>query len=81
MNLFRVENDVKLLRNRVRMLQMEHERAQKKITETYTKAENLERLKEQNNMKYMKNLEAKQKREAELKRADNGKTYAEVRKA
>lgn len=26
-----VENDVKLLRNRVRMLQMEHEKAQKKI--------------------------------------------------
>lgn len=29
--LSRVENDVKLLRNRVRMLQMEHEKAQRKI--------------------------------------------------
>jgi hypothetical protein len=28
---FRMENDVQLLRNRVRMLQMEHEKAKKKI--------------------------------------------------
>jgi prefoldin subunit 5 len=47
--LFRVENDVKLLRNRVRMLQMEHDRAQKKINETQNKAETLERLKHENN--------------------------------
>ena len=45
------------------MLQMEHERAQKKITETYVKAENLERLKEQNNEKFLKQLQEKEKRE------------------
>ena len=39
--LFRVENDVKLLRNRVRMLQMEHEKAQKKIQETAKKTDEL----------------------------------------
>lgn len=36
-----VENDVKLLRNRVRMLQMEHEKAQKKIQETAKKTDEL----------------------------------------
>ena len=48
-----VENDVKLLRNRVRMLQTEHERAHKKINETSRKAEMLEKLKEENDAKYI----------------------------
>lgn len=34
---FRVANDVKLLKNRVRMLQNEHDRAQKKIQQTTEK--------------------------------------------
>ena len=37
----RVETDVQLLRNRVRMLQMEHEKAQKKISETSKKTDEL----------------------------------------
>ena len=40
----RVENDVKLLRNRVRMLQQEHLKAQKKIQETAKKTEELVQL-------------------------------------
>lgn len=58
---------------------MEHERAQKKITETYNKAENLEKLKEQNNQKFIKNVQEKEKRDNAKKIAENGKTYAEVR--
>ena len=37
--LYRVQTDVKLLRNRVRMLQIEHEKAQRKITETSKKTD------------------------------------------
>jgi hypothetical protein len=33
---------------------MEHERAQKKINETQNKAENLERLKHENNQKFLR---------------------------
>jgi hypothetical protein len=42
---YRVEKDVLLLRNRVRMLQMEHEKAVKKINETQKKAVQLQDLK------------------------------------
>jgi hypothetical protein len=39
---------------------MEHERAQKKISETYNKAETLEKLKEQNNQKFIKQQQDKE---------------------
>ena len=45
---YRVRQDVNLLKNRVRMLQLEHDRAQKKIDETTSKAVKLEQLKTQN---------------------------------
>ena len=62
------------------MLQMEHDRAQKKIQETYTKAENLERLKEQNNQRFLLKIQEKERREQAQKITENGKTFAEVRK-
>jgi len=49
-----VENDVKLLRNRVRMLQMEHEKAQKKIKETAKKTEELVNLRKRNDERFMR---------------------------
>lgn len=49
-----VENDVKLLRNRVRMLQMEHEKAQKKIKETAKKTEELVNLRKRNDDRFMR---------------------------
>ena len=52
--LCRVENDVKLLRNRVRMLQMEHEKAQRKIKETAKKTEELISLRKRNDDKFVK---------------------------
>ena len=51
---FRVENDVKLLRNRVRMLQMEHEKAQKKIQETAKKTDELITLRKRNDERFMR---------------------------
>lgn len=50
----RVENDVKLLRNRVRMLQMEHEKAQKKIQETAKKTDELINLRKRNDERFMR---------------------------
>ena len=50
----RVENDVKLLRNRVRMLQMEHEKAQKKIQETAKKTDELIHLRKRNDERFMR---------------------------
>jgi len=47
-----VENDVKLLRNRVRMLQMEHENATKKVNDTAVKTEELVHLRMTNDMKF-----------------------------
>ena len=49
---FRVETDVQLLRNRVRMLQQEHEKAQKKIHETSKKTDELIQRKTKNDEKY-----------------------------
>ena len=49
-----MENDVKLLRNRVRMLQMEHEKAQKKIQETAKKTEELVNLRKRNDDRFMR---------------------------
>ena len=50
----RVENDVKLLRNRVRMLQMEHEKAQKKIQETAKKTDELILLRKRNDERFIR---------------------------
>lgn len=44
--------DVQLLRNRVRMLQQEHERAQKKIKETSKKTEELVDIRRKNDVKF-----------------------------
>lgn len=49
-----VEKDVELLRNRVRMLQLEEERAMKKISETKKKAQSIMDLKTKNDEKYHK---------------------------
>lgn len=51
-SLNRVENDVKLLRNRVRMLQQEHAKAQKKISETAKKTDELIILRKKNDENY-----------------------------
>ena len=42
-----------MLRNRVRMLQMEHEKAQKKIEDTSHKVTQLEQLKVRNDQKFL----------------------------
>lgn len=47
-----VENDVKLLRNRVRMLEIEHGKAQKKVNDTAKKTSELVHLRMQNDLKY-----------------------------
>jgi len=43
---------VKLLRNRVRMLQIEHEKAQKKVNDTAKKTNELVQLRMQNDMRF-----------------------------
>mmetsp|Transcript_40637 Transcript_40637/g.53302 ORF Transcript_40637/g.53302 Transcript_40637/m.53302 type:complete len:109 (+) Transcript_40637:209-535(+) len=58
-----VENDVKLLRNRVRMLQMEHEKAQKKIQETAKKTDELVNLRKRNDDRFMRQQLEQQHRE------------------
>lgn len=75
-----MENDVKLLRNRVRMLQLEHEKAQKKIDETAKRAEKFEQLKIQNNQKYLQDLAEREKRAHDAVRTSSGVPYAEVRR-
>lgn len=47
-----VEHDVQLLRNRVRMLQQEHEKANKKIQDTSKKTEEIINRRMQNDLKY-----------------------------
>lgn len=47
------------------MLQMEHERAQKKINETSNKTENLEKLKQKNDKEYMLKLAERERQERE----------------
>ena len=44
--------DVELLRNRVRMLQMEEEKAMKKINDTKKKTEDIMELKNRNDEKF-----------------------------
>ncbi len=45
---------MKLLRNRVRMLQLEHEKAQKKIQETAKKTTELINLRKRNDERFMR---------------------------
>lgn len=52
-----VERDVELLRNRVRMLQLEEERALKKISETKKKTQQILELKQKNDAKFQKQLQ------------------------
>jgi len=54
---YRVEHDVQLLRNRVRMLQQENEKANKKIKDTVTKTEQLVKRRLDNDEKYTKALQ------------------------
>ena len=60
-----IETDVKLLRNRVRMLQQEHEKAQKKITETAKKTSELQLLKAKNDERYIRLVGEKSRKDAE----------------
>jgi len=62
-----IETDVKLLRNRVRMLQQEHEKAQKKIAETAKKTSELQLLKAKNDEKYIRVIEERSKKENDVK--------------
>lgn len=50
---FRIEKDVFNLRNRVRLLELEHKRAIKKITEASERAQHMADLKAKNDQKYM----------------------------
>lgn len=52
-----VKRDCSLLRNRVRMLQVEMERANKKIKDTSTKTQEVRQLKQRNDMKFIQKLE------------------------
>ena len=63
----RVENDVKLLRNRVRMLQQEHAKAQKKIQETAKKTDELVILRKKNDENYERRQQIQEKRQQEAK--------------
>ena len=59
---------------------MEHDRAHKKINETSRKADMLEKLKAENDAKFISQLEAKERREREKMQTANGMTFAEVRR-
>lgn len=58
---------------------MEHERAQKKINETQNKAETLERLKHENNQKFLRQLKEQELKEQQRSVAKNGETFADLR--
>lgn len=68
-----------LLRNRVRMLQLEHQRATKKINETTTKANQLEKLKKENDERYMKQLLDQKRKSMNDKRNTSGINFSEIR--
>lgn len=63
----KIENDIQLLKNRVRMLQKEKEKADKKIVETKSKAEEIMKRKNENDRLYEKrrDKERQQKLESE----------------
>lgn len=70
--MFRVENDVTLLKNRVRMLKQEHEKAEKKIRETNAKADKLERIRLENDRKFIRQQQAEEKKQAMLRSQEEG---------
>lgn len=74
-----MKQDVNLLKNRVRMLQLEHDRAQKKINETTSKAVQLEKLKVQNDQKYIQMLQHQQYMKMMQRMTANGEMKSEVR--
>lgn len=59
---------------------MEHERAQKKIEETAKKAEDLEKLKEANNQKFLEEIQEKEKKMKEQVQTAEGVPYVEIRR-
>jgi hypothetical protein len=74
-----MKRDVQLLRNRVRMLEQEYLRAEKKIAETETRAQKLFRLKEENNQRYLQEVELKERRAQESMRSVSGVKFSEIR--
>ena len=56
-----VQKDVDLLKNRVRMLEIEEQRALKKIEETKQKTKTLLQLRDKNNKKYLEKLKEQEK--------------------
>jgi len=74
----KIEKDIQLLKNRVRMLQKEKEKADKKIVQTKAKAEEILARKKENDKLYHKKLKEKEKfKKAELERR---KKFKEERK-
>lgn len=59
----KIEQDIQLLKNRVRMLQKEKEKADRKIVETKSKAEEIIKRKMENDALYQEKLKEKEKRE------------------
>lgn len=77
----RVQQDVDLLHNRIKMLRLEEERAMKKIQETRNKADQIMELKKENDGKYEQKLKDQQKMNKRLnmkkgKRYEEGKSRA-----
>ena len=62
-----LQRDVEQLRNRVRMLRQEVTRANKKITETKTKTQQMQKLQIQNDEQVIRKLEEQQKNEEKRK--------------
>ena len=62
------------------MLQTENDRAHKKINETSKKAEMLEKLKEENDKKYIDRINLQQRRQQERLKDPNGLTFADLRR-
>lgn len=61
------------------MLQLEHERAQKKISDTENKTQQLEKLKFQNDQKYVRDY-LERERKKEMEKTMNGVPFAQQRK-
>lgn len=74
----RVQQDVDLLHNRIKMLRLEEERAMKKIQETRKKANQIMELKKQNDMKYEQKLKQKERQHKRLN-MKKGKRYEEAK--
>lgn len=64
----KIENDIQLLKNRVRMLQKEKEKADKKIVETKSKAEEIMKRKNENDRLYEKQREKEKLQKLEIEK-------------